>query len=68
MIQIKELKQELEKLNKEKVIDYRHIKKIAEQCLAMEELDPQLLNKLIDRIEYFKGKKIKIKYKFMENK
>lgn len=68
LIQIKELKQELEKLNKEKVIDYRHIKKIAEQCLAMEELDPQLLNKLIDRIEYFKGKKIKIKYKFMENK
>ena len=68
LIEIKGLKKELEKLNNEKIIDYRHIKKIAEECLDMEELKPELLDKLIDRIEYFKGKKIKIKYKFMENK
>ena len=68
LIEIKGLKKELEKLNNEKIIDYRHIKKIAEECLNMEELKPELLDKLIDRIEYFKGKKIKIKYKFMENK
>ena len=34
----------------------------------MEELEPALLEKLIDRIEYFKGRKIKIKFKFTESK
>ena len=67
---ITDLKKELEKANNEKVVDYRYIKKIAEQCLNIESLDQnqELLNKLIDRIEYYKGKKIKIKYKFMECK
>ncbi len=67
---INDLRKELEKANNEKVIDYRYIKKIAEQCLNMESLDQnqELLNKLIDRIEYYKDKKIKIKYKFMECK
>lgn len=68
--QIKELKKELEKVNNEKVVDYKYIKKIAEQFLNLENIEQneELLNKLIDRIEYFKGKKINIKYKFMENK
>lgn len=67
--QIKELKEQLEKTNNEKVVDYKYIEKIAEQCLNIEELDEnkELLDKLIDRIEYFKGKHINIKYKFMEN-
>ena len=52
----------------EKIINYKEIKKIAEQCLNMEELEPELLNKLIEKIEYYKGKKIKITYKFMEHK
>lgn len=67
---INNLNQELEKANSEKIVDYKYIKKIAEQCLDVEKLEQnqELLNKLIDRIEYYKGKKIKIKYKFMENK
>lgn len=67
---INNLKKELEQVNKEKVIEYRKIKKIAEQCLNIESLEQnqELLSKLIDRIEYYKGKKIKIKYKFMECK
>lgn len=66
--QIKELEKKLEKVNNEKVVDYKYIKKIAEQFLNLENIEQneELLNKLIDRIEYFKGKKIKIKYKFME--
>lgn len=68
--QINEIKKELEKVNNEKVVDYKYIKKIAEQFLNLENIEQngELLNKLIDRIEYFKGKKIKIKYKFMEYK
>ncbi|MBO5003932.1 MAG: hypothetical protein J6D03_01445 [Clostridia bacterium] len=67
--QIKELQKELEKVGKEKVVEYRYIKKIAEQVLNLENIEQneELLNKLIDRIEYFKGKEIKIKYKFIEN-
>lgn len=65
---INQLKQELKKANNEKVIEYKRIKEIAEQCLNIDEIDEQLLGKLIDRIEYFKDKKINIKYKFMEYK
>lgn len=65
---INNLKKELEEAKNEKVINYKEIKKVAEQCLNMEELDPELLNKLVDRIEYFRGKKIKIRYKFTECK
>lgn len=68
LIKISELKQQLEKANNEKLIEYKRIKEIAKQCLNMEELDQKLLNKLIDRVEYYKGKKIKIIYKFMESK
>lgn len=63
-----ELKKKFNEANNEKIINYKEIKKIAEQCLNMEELEPELLNKLIEKIEYYKGKKIKITYKFMENK
>ena len=45
----------------------KEIKKISKKCLDMEKLNPDLLNKLIDKIEYSKGRKIKIKFKFMEN-
>lgn len=67
--QLNQLQKELEKVNNEKVVEYSYIKKIAEQCLNIEDIEQneELLGKLIDRIEYFKGKKIKIKYKFMEN-
>lgn len=66
---INELKKKLEKVNKEKVVEYKYIKKIAEQCLNFENIEQneELLGKLIDRIEYFKGKRIKIKYKFFES-
>ena len=43
-----------------KVVDYRHIKKIADECLNMKELKEDLLNKLIERIEYDR-RNIKIK-------
>lgn len=65
--QINYLKEDLKEVNSKKIINYGEIKRLAEKCLQMEELDEQLLSKLIDRIE-FKGKQIKIKYKFMENK
>ncbi|MBQ3414086.1 MAG: recombinase family protein [Clostridia bacterium] len=68
ILKINDLKKQLEEANREKIINYKEIKKIAEQCLNMDELEPELLNKLIDRIEYLKGKKIKIRYKFMEYK
>lgn len=61
------LKQELNETKNEKLVSYAHIKKIADECLNMEELKEDLLEKLIDRIE-FQGRNIKIKYKFMENK
>lgn len=67
LTQISDLKKELKEANGQKIINYVEIKKLAEKCLQMEELDEQLLDKLIDRIE-FKGKQVKIKYKFMENK
>lgn len=65
---IRDLKKDLTEMNNDKIIDYRKIKKLAEECLNMEKLDSTLLEKLIDRIEYFKGRKIKIKFKFTENK
>lgn len=64
---IKNLRQELQQVESKKVVDYRHIKKIADECLNMKELKEDLLNKLIERIEYDR-RNIKIKYKFMENK
>ena len=67
-VKLKGLKKELAELDNDKIIDYRKIKKLAEECLNMEELEPALLEKLIDRIEYFKGRKIKIKFKFTESK
>lgn len=67
LAQINCLKEDLKEINSKKIINYGEIKKLAEKYLQMEELDEQLLSKLIDRIE-FKGKQIKIKYKFMENK
>lgn len=70
LIKVKELKKELGKTNSEKMVDYSYIKKVAEQYLNIDDLENNLdlLDKLIDRIEYFKGKKIKIKYKFTECK
>lgn len=62
------LKSELEEIDKQKIVNYSYIKKVAEECLSMEELDKDLLNRLIDRIEYNKDKKITIKYKFTECK
>ena len=67
LVKINHLKQELKETDKQKIINYSKLKKIAEECLKMEELDEVLLEKLIDRIEYGK-KQVKIKYKFMENK
>ena len=68
IIKMNELKKEYEKADKEKVIDYKQIKKLAEEWLNLKDLEnKELLSKLIDRIEYKKGKKIKIKFKFMEN-
>lgn len=61
------LKQELKEIEGQKVVSYTHIKKIADECLKMENLDEELLGKLIERIEY-NGRKIRIKYKFMEYK
>lgn len=65
LIKTNELKQELEKINKEKMSEFSNIKQITDQCLKMEKLDKELLNKLIKKIEYFKDRKIKIKYKFI---
>lgn len=64
---IKILKEELQQVESKKVVNYRHIKKIADECLNMEKLEEDLLTKLIERIEY-NGRNIKIKYRFMENK
>ena len=49
-VKLKGLKKELAELDNDKIIDYRKIKKLAEECLNMEELEPALLEKLIDRI------------------
>ena len=62
--EIKKEESNVEKIEKK----YSYIKKVAEKCLSMEEPDKDLLNKLIDRIEYNKDKKITIKYKFSECK
>lgn len=68
LTKICELKKKYDEANNEKIINYKEIKKLAEKCIDMEELEPELLNKLIEKIEFFKGKKIKITYKFMEYK
>lgn len=62
---IKELKNDLEKEETKKVVNYNHIKKIADEWLKTEKIDEELIEKLVERIEY-KGRNIKIKYKFME--
>lgn len=67
IIRINSLKKELEEAKNEKIVSYEQIKKVANEFLTMKDINEELLGKLIDRIEY-NGKKIKIKYKFMESK
>lgn len=65
IVQMNTLKQELNEAQKEKVVSYDHIRKIANECLKVDCLNEEILGKLVERIEY-NGKNIKIKYKFME--
>ncbi len=67
LTEVNKLKYQMENITNQKMISYKEIKKISKKCLDMEKLNPDLLNKLIDKIEYSKGRKIKIKFKFMEN-
>lgn len=67
---INKLKLNLQEANSNKMVKYSQIKKIADECLNMNEPNKELLNKLIDRIEYTTGEKAKIiiKYKFTDYK
>lgn len=61
-----DLEIELKECDNKKIISFPKVKKIADECLKLEECNKELLSKLIDRIEYTRDKKIIIKYKFTE--
>ena len=63
--EINKLKIDLENEETKKVVSYSHIKKLADKWLNSDELDEELIQRLIERIE-FKGRNINIKYKFMK--
>ncbi len=65
---INSLNKELKKNDNQKNFSYNYMKKAVESFLRFENIEEDLLTKLIDKIEFVKGKMIKIKYKFMENK
>ena len=63
--QIKETEEQLEETNKKSPkIDFKEVKKIANELLKMEKPNKMILEKLIERIEFDKEKNIKIKFIF----
>ncbi len=61
---LKKLELDLKKQESKKVIDYGELKKFAEVFLKMENPSKETISKLVDKITIYKGRKIKIKYKF----
>ena len=63
--EIKETEEQLEETNKKSPkIDFKEVKKIANELLKMEKPNKMILEKLIERIEFDKEKNIKIKFIF----
>ena len=66
--QIKETEEQFEEINKKfPKIKFKEIEKIANEFLKMEKYNKMILEKLIERIEFDKEKKIKIKLTFKNN-
>ena len=63
--QIKETEEQLEETNKKSPkIDFKDVKKTANELLKIEKPNKLILEKLIERIEFDKEKNIKIKFIF----
>ncbi len=67
LTQIDILNQELDEVANEKLMSYKEIKKIADDCLKTDCLNEELLSKIVDRIEY-DGRNVKIKFNFTEHR
>ena len=66
--QIKETEEQLEETNKKSPkIDFKEVKKIANEFLKMKEPNKMILEKLIKKIEFDKEKNIKIKFTFQNH-
>ena len=66
--QKKETEEQFEEINKNfPKINFKEIEKIANEFLKMEKYNKMILEKLIERIEFDKEKKIKIKLTFKNN-
>ncbi len=66
--EIKNIEKELEETNrKSSKINFNEIKQITNEFLKMEKPNKMILEKLIERIEFDKGKNIKIKFTFQSN-
>ena len=63
--QIKETKEQFEETNKKTPeINFEEIKQIAKEFLKMEKPNKMILEKLIEKIEFDKGKNVKIMFRF----
>lgn len=65
---IQQLKAEFSLEQEVKIIKYDKIRKIAGECLKLENVNKEVLNQLIDKVEFTEDKQIKIRYKFAEYK
>lgn len=62
----KKLSEELENQKASTIIDYEDLRKFANEFLKMENPTKEVIRNLIDTITISKGKKVKIKYKFLK--
>lgn len=61
---LNKLEQDLKRQESKEVISRGDLKKFADEFLKMENPSKETISKLVDRITIYKGRKIKIKYKF----
>lgn len=60
------MSEELENQKASTIIDYEDLRKFANEFLKMENPTKEVIRNLIDTITISKGKKVKIKYKFLK--